>query len=102
MEMIGGKKDLRWSLAWRDPSFKKKLISGLTLTLIALACLPFFFQHIELREGAVLNDFVLEQLNPRDVSIPIFTMLWSMAILFAIRSVQNPTVFVTFLHGFWI
>ena len=101
MEMLE-KKDRKWTLAWRDPSFKIKLISGIVLTLIALACLPFFFQHIEQREGAVLNDWVLDQLTPRDVSIPIFAMLWSMAILFAIRSVQNPVIFVTFLHGFWI
>lgn len=101
MEMAT-KKDLRWSLAWKDPSFKKKLIYGLVLALTSLACLPFFFQIIEKREGIVLNDFVLDMLSPRDVSIPIFAMLWSMAILFGIRSVQNPTIFVTFLHGFWI
>ena len=100
--MLHPYKDLRWSLAWQHPSFKIKLIVGVALTLIALGCLPFFFQHIEQREGSVLRDAVLERLQARDVSIPIFSMLWAMAILFVVRSVQRPYVFVTFVHAFWI
>jgi hypothetical protein len=102
MEVAPAYKDLKWSLAWANPSFKKKLVTGCILCLALLAFLPFFFQHIEKREGAVLRDVVLASLSPKDVSIPIFTMLWSMAILFVVRSVQSPSVFVTFAHGFWI
>lgn len=102
METVRLDKNLKWSLAWRNPSFKKKLVSGALLSLIFLGILPFFFQHIEKRSGPVLIDPVLNYLHPADVSIPIFAMLWSMAILFVIRSIQNPVVFVSFLHGFWI
>jgi len=102
MELIDLKKDTKWSPAWGSQFFKRKFFVGLILCLIALACLPFFFQHIEKRNGIVLRDVVLDHLPPTDVSIPIFGMLWSMAILFAVRSIQSPLVFVTFLHGFWI
>jgi hypothetical protein len=102
MEAVTLYKDLKWSLAWQNPSFKKKLITGCVLSLSVLAVLPFFFQHIEQRHGYMLHDVVLARLKPRDVSIAIFAMLWSMAILFVVRSVQNPYVFITFAHAFWI
>lgn len=93
-------KELNWATTLKDDSFKRKLYIGIGLLTAVLICFPFFFQHIELREGRVLNDIILQQLTARDVSIPIFTIIWSMTILFFVRSVQSPTLFLTFMYGF--
>src|SRR6476620_8351900 len=80
-----------WAESLKDDSFKIRLYVGIILLGVVLVSFPFFFQHIELRVGEVLNDWVLDQLQPRDVSIPIF---------FLVRSVQSPTLFLTFMYGF--
>jgi hypothetical protein len=92
--------ELTWVDTLKDDAFKVKLYIGIGLLLTVLISFPFFFQHIELREGAVLNDAVLDYLSPRDASIPIFTIIWTMTALFFVRSVQSPTLFLTFMYGF--
>ena len=99
MELIQVHTNLRWSSALQHISFKRKLIIGVVLVTCILITLPFFFQYIEQRPGSVLNDALLSYLQPRDVSIPIFAMIWSMALLFIIRSVQSPSVFLVALWG---
>lgn len=92
--------ELTWFDTMKDESFKVKLYIGIALLLTVLISFPFFFQHIELREGQVLDDVLLDQIIPRDVSIPIFTIIWTTTILFVIRSIQNPALFMTFMYGF--
>ena len=89
-----------WAESLKDDAFKVKLYVGIILLGVVLVSFPFFFQHIELRDGAMLNDWVLDQLQPRDVSIPIFAIIWSMTIFILVRSVQSPTIFLTFMYGF--
>lgn len=91
-----------WQQALQDAAFKKKLIAGLALQTIILIALPFFFQHIEHRQGFILNDFVLASLPARNVSFPIFGLLWFIFVLFIIRSAQDPKLFITLLYGFVI
>ena len=90
----------KWLHAIRNPLFRKKLYAGLISAILTLGSLPFFFQHIEQKNGRVIPDVVLDFLPAIDVSIPIFTMLWSMTILIIVRSVQSPKLFVTVLYGF--
>lgn len=100
MEIASSYKELKWNETLRDEAFKVKLYIGIALLLTVLISFPFFFQHIELREGAVMDDVVLALLTPRDVSVPIFTIIWSMTTLLFIRSVQSPLLFLTFMYGF--
>jgi hypothetical protein len=101
MEMVLSN-ETKWSIAIRDPWFRRKLITGLVLITAILSSLPFFFQYIEKRDGRILNDAVLTWLEPEDVSIPIFTMIWAMALLFIFRSIQSPRLFLTVLYGFFL
>ena len=86
--------ELSWRQAMRDPSFRRKLFVSVFGCIICLGILPHFFQIIQKRKGVVLNDFVLDMLRPMDVSIPVFTIIWGMAILMLIRCVQNPRFMV--------
>ncbi len=100
MEIASSYKELKWNDTLKDEAFKVKLYIGIALLVTVLISFPFFFQHIELREGEVMDDVVLGLLTPRDVSVPIFTIIWSMTALLFIRSVQSPLLFLTFMYGF--
>lgn len=55
-----------------------------------LTCLPFFFAHIEKRNGIVLHDVVLDWLPAVDVSVATFLIIWTMIIFWMVRCVQEP------------
>jgi hypothetical protein len=93
-------KEQSWSQTLKEDSLRIKLYIGSAFVVGILIAFPFFFQYIELREGQVLRDVVLEKLSARDVSIPIFAMIWSMTVLFLVRSIQSPLMFMTFMFGF--
>lgn len=91
-----------WSIEWRQPAFRRKLVIGILLFAGALAALPPFFQYVEHRPAYLLHDVVLSAIPARNVSIPIFAMLWSMTILMVIRSFRYPRIFLTAVYGFAI
>jgi hypothetical protein len=100
VELTPSYKELKWNEAVKDVSFRQKLFIGSGLVLCILISFPFFFQYIELREGTALKDLLLEQLTAKDVSIPIFGIIWTTTLLFFRRSVQYPMLFLTFMYGF--
>ena len=90
----------KWIYAIKIPVFKKRLVIGLMSVCLVLLALPYFFQAIEQREGIVLQDRLLAWLPAKDVSIPIFGLLWSMALLMAVRCIQSPSTFLVFIYSF--
>ncbi|QHV97922.1 phosphatase PAP2-related protein [Spirosoma endbachense] len=92
--------DLVWQAAWRSSVFRWKFIIGLICTLALLFTFPVFFQTIERHTGPVLNDWVLNQLPPRDVSLWIFLIIWATALLLLIRARFSPAVFMMFVYGY--
>lgn len=91
---------ISWKEAWSNPRFRLLTIAGSISLAIVLACLPFFFNHIEQRQGVVLHDQLLAMIPARDVSIPTFVVIWSMTLLLWIRCVQDPRIFIVFLISF--
>jgi PAP2 superfamily C-terminal len=86
-----------WQNAWKLPGYKKKVITGLVIVSIALYILPYFFKIIEARNGIQLNDWLLNNIPAYNVSIPIFIIIWSMALLLFIRLIKDPEIFITLL-----
>jgi membrane-associated phospholipid phosphatase len=89
-----------WKINWQSSDYRKKLITGLILISFILLSLPFFFQAIEKRNGISFNDYLLSWLPAYDLSIYIFTVIWSMTLLTFSRFKQDPNIFLTFLWGF--
>ena len=77
-----------WMTAIKNAAFRRKLMIGSFLVITILLLLRFFFQYIEHRSGYALNDFVLDAIHTRDVSIPVFALIWSMVLLFVGSSRQ--------------
>jgi hypothetical protein len=94
--------DDTWSIAWKNKRYRTQFFIGVIAVVGVLAALPFFFQHIEKRNGFVLNDFILNLLRPADISVFLFIILWSEAVLFAVRCLKSPSLFLTFIYSFFI
>lgn len=89
-----------WSNAWAEKSFKLKLVIGLVLIVITLSLYPLFFDYIEQRNGIVLNDFFLQKLPAKNVSIPVFAIIWGMGALTMYRVFQNPRIAINTIWCF--
>lgn len=100
MVRVVKKKNSEWHVALKNHQFKWQLWVGLIAVIIVLAILPSFFQIIQARQGYVINDPILNNLFAYNFSIPIFTIIWSMAIFFLIRSYHDPYLFLTYLYSF--
>lgn len=92
--------NLAWQAAWKFPIFRWKFVIGVTGVLILLLTFPYFFQTIERHSGPVLNDIVLDQLPPQDVSLVIFLTIWASALLILIRARRSPVIFMLFTYGY--
>ena len=95
-------KENPWRLAWTQPVFRKKVWIGFILNISVLILFPVFFQHIEKRNGIQLHDILLNNIPAINVSLFIFIIVWSLALLTIIRAVQQPEIFITFLFSFFV
>lgn len=87
-----------WANALENNRFRNKAIAGVMLFVLIMLLLPAFFAGIEARKGIVLNDWLLSVLNPIDFSVPIFIIIWSTTILFVVRSVYDPVIFIEVIY----
>ncbi len=89
-----------WVQLFSNNFIRNKFILTVLILLSTLIFLPYYFSIIEKRNGIVLNDIVLNSLPAKDVSILIFSIIWSLSILMFIKAVQNPRLFVIFVTSF--
>jgi hypothetical protein len=89
-----------WKKAMSDSFFRKRLQFGLIVWVAVLISFPFFFDYIENRNGIQLNDFILNSIPAYDVSLPTFSIIWSMFMVFLYRAIYDPTLLLLFLWGF--
>ena len=85
-----------WTLTWNLRYKRLQMIIGTVIMLGIVITLPFFFGHIEKRNGAVLNDWLLASLPPHNVSVLIFALIWGMILLILIRTIKNPSIYITY------
>jgi hypothetical protein len=86
-----------WTAALQSPNRRSKIISGSFVIAIILSLMPVFFTYIQKRQGIILNDWVLSNLPSYDVSVPIFTIIWGMALLILIRALYNPDIYIKYV-----
>lgn len=89
-----------WKYYFTIPLFNKLFVIGTVLLIGILIYFPIFFNKIEVREGRVLKDYVLEYLPSYNVSTPIFILVWSGAALSLFQFIQNPKLFILFLWAY--
>ncbi|QNL52527.1 hypothetical protein H8S90_13020 [Olivibacter sp. SDN3] len=91
---------ITWKQAMQSWAFRSWLIIGHILLITIFLVLPYFFDHIELRDGVFLNDPLLQVLPAKDLSTPIFICIWSTTALLIYRCFFNPVIMITAMYGF--
>jgi hypothetical protein len=89
-----------WGEAWKESSFRLSFL----LAMLAFSVFPWkaatYFQWIQQREGIILNDFILEFIPPKNVSYPIFSIIYCTVIYLIVRLLATPKTFVWFAWAF--
>lgn len=89
-----------WGEAWQESSFKLSFL----LAMLTFSVFPWkaatYFQWIQRREGIILNDFILEFIPPKNVSYPIFSIIYCTVIYLIVRLLATPKTFVWFAWAF--
>lgn len=93
---------ITWNQAMQSWAFKRRLLVGHFFLISVVMMLPYFFDIIELREGILLYDPVLNLIPAVDLSIPVFICIWSTIALLLFRCLSNPTLYITAVYGFVI
>jgi hypothetical protein len=92
--------EVNWTAAWQDSRFRWQLI----LALAVFAIFPWkadeYFQWIQQREGVVMQDFILANIPARNVSIPIFGIIYVSVVYLILRIIRQPKHFLWFAWAF--
>ncbi|MFA4868749.1 MAG: phosphatase PAP2-related protein [Pedobacter sp.] len=93
-------KQFTWQIAWDYQAFRVKFIIGMLILVAILIFIPHFFSHIETREGIELNDWMLNIIPAKDVSVLIFAVLYGMICFLLVRMSKNTIMCLTALWSF--
>jgi hypothetical protein len=91
---------LKWSNAWKIPSFQWKFWIGMVILAGILSAFPGFFNAIENRNGFRFNDWLLERIPPFNVSVAVFFLIWSSCLILIIRIYKDPMMFLVILWAY--
>lgn len=61
---------------------------------------PRLFQYIQSREGVLLHDLLLDVLPPTDLSIPIFTILYTLIVVSVLALLTQPVKLLIALQAY--
>jgi len=92
--------DATWRQAWADRGFRWRVLLTLPALVATLSALAALVKWVELRPGAVLADPVLALLAPRDVTWPIFTLIYVGILLAIVRLVRTPVRLVLGMQAY--
>jgi len=92
--------DATWRQAWADRGFRARLLVTPPLLVGTLAALAALVKWVERRPGAVLPDPVLAMLSPRDVTWPVFTLIYVGIVLAVLLLVRSPVRLLLGVQGY--
>jgi len=82
--------DATWPEAWAEPGFRWRLALTIPVLVGTLAALAALVKWVERRPGGVLPDPVLAWLVPRDVTWPVFTLIYVGILLAVFLLARSP------------
>lgn len=85
-----------WRVFWNSRYRRYQMIIGTVIIAVIIYILPIFFDHIQKRKGAVLNDWLLARIPPHNVSVLIFALILGMALLIVVRAIKSPSIYITY------
>jgi hypothetical protein len=92
--------EINWTAAWQDSRFRWQLI----LAIAVFAIFPWkaddYFQWIQQRDGIVMKDVILANIPAKNVSTPIFAIIYLSVIYLIVRIIRQPKQFLWFAWAF--
>ena len=85
-----------WRATWNTPHKKKQIIIGTVIMMAVVIVMPHFFNAIQKRNGKLLDDWLLDIIPARNVSIAIFTVIWAMIVLAIVRAMKDPSIYIIY------
>jgi hypothetical protein len=91
-------------LTWKKILESKPLLASLGISLAVLIVwaltAPVFFRYVQQRDGIAIDDTILRIITPRNVSLPVFILLYGLIISTVIHLLRRPFAFVMALQGY--
>ncbi len=84
------KLDATWREAWASRAFRWRLALTVPALVATLAALATFVKWVERRPGAVLPDPILAMIPPRDVTWPVFGLIYAGIVVAVFLLVRRP------------
>jgi uncharacterized membrane protein len=85
-----------WTDTWNSPRKRGRIIIGTVIMLVVVFIMPSFFGYIEKRQGVSMNDWLLAQIPPHNVSVLIFSIIWGMILFAVVRAIYNPSIYIIY------
>jgi hypothetical protein len=92
--------DATWRQAWADREFRVRLAVVPAVLVATLAALATFVKWVERRPGAVLPDPVLAVIPPRDVTWPVFALIYAGIVLAVLLLLRRPVRLLLGIQGY--
>ena len=89
-----------WGSAWRTRSFRTAMFASLTLGVVIMLGVPFFFDHIGAKPGWWPPDPLIARFGPVDVTWLTFTVLYGGVVFSVVRAVPEPFLLVRGMHAY--
>jgi len=89
-----------WRAAWRERSFRIGLVIAVMALVAFTIGLPIFFQHIDAKQGRILNDPLLSAIGPFDVTWITFTVLYATMACSIARALRDPWLILRGLFAY--
>ncbi len=92
--------DATWRQAWADRGFRVRLVVTPPLLVGTLSALAALVKWVERRPGAVLPDPVLALIPPRDVTWPVFALIYAGIVLAVLLLLRRPVRLLLGIQGY--
>jgi hypothetical protein len=85
-----------WKATWNIPHKKQQIVIGTVLIIAVVIVMPHIFNSIQKKSGKLLDDWLLDIIPARNVSVAIFAIIWAMIILAIVRATKDPSMYITY------
>ena len=94
-------KEPSWRQALNQKSFRVHLFVSIVAAVFLISFIPYFFTAILLpKPGIILNDFVLDQLEPKDLSWLIFGFIYASVLLTVCSNYSKPFIILLGIESY--
>ena len=91
-----------WKEAWSTKTFRSQAILTIITVTIIIAYISQFFNYIQSKPGYRINDLILNGLQPRNMSLYIFLLIYSVIFLSVINLSCKPILLLKCIQAFCV